>query len=357
MNILCVMGQHNYGDPTRGAGYEYANFIPAFRRLGHHVTHFESWNKRGYTSFADLNRQLLIEVERRRPDLIFCVLMGYEIWIETLDLIRQRSDAVIVNWATDDSWKYDQHSRFVLPCFDVYATTYPDAQSKATQTGFRHVVLTQWGANPDTLHEPISASECRWDVSFVGTAYGNRTRWVSELKARHIRVQCFGKGWDHGPVSSETIPEIIRQSRISLNFGDSNWMFKGMVPYRSRQIKARVFEVPGCGGFLMTESAPRIDRFYEPQKEIVVFDSIDDLTKKIRYFLSHPEQRDRIARAGYRKTRDLHTYDRRFAQLLQEAQAIMAQRSPQRPRPDHPRIVDRSIFDRLALPPKIHHLK
>ena len=43
------------------------------------------------------------------------------------------------------------------------------------------------------------------------------------------------------------IPEIMRQSVISLNFSNSR---------QGRQIKARTFEVPGAGGFLMTETAP-----------------------------------------------------------------------------------------------------
>ena len=37
MRVLCVFGEHNYGDPNRGEGYEYANFVPALRRLGHEV--------------------------------------------------------------------------------------------------------------------------------------------------------------------------------------------------------------------------------------------------------------------------------------------------------------------------------
>ena len=34
MNILCVFGEHAYGDPARGEGYEYVNFLPCLAETG-----------------------------------------------------------------------------------------------------------------------------------------------------------------------------------------------------------------------------------------------------------------------------------------------------------------------------------
>jgi len=76
MKILCVFGQHNYGDPKRGLGYEYANFIPPLRNLGHEVVFFESLNKSEYKDYAELNRTLLNAVQREQPDVIFLCVNG-----------------------------------------------------------------------------------------------------------------------------------------------------------------------------------------------------------------------------------------------------------------------------------------
>ena len=75
MKVLCVFGQHNYGEPARGLGYEYSNFIPALKNLGHEVLFFESLNKSKYADYADMNWQLLQIVEAEKPDLIFCELV------------------------------------------------------------------------------------------------------------------------------------------------------------------------------------------------------------------------------------------------------------------------------------------
>jgi spore maturation protein CgeB len=258
-------------------------------------------------------------VERENPNLILCVLMHYELWLETLETVRRSCAAVIVNWSTDDSWKYAQFSHFVAPAFDLYATTYPAALAQSRRDGHTNFVLTQWAADAAKLAVPRPARQCRYQVSFVGSAYGNRPQWIAALKKRGIDATCFGHGWPNGPVPAADIPRIIRESVISLNFGDSGLVLRGLIPRRSRQIKARVFEVPGVGGFLMTENADTLESFYVPGKEIVVFYGIDDLADKIKHFLAHPDERDEIARAGHARTGNAHTYDLRFQELLGKA--------------------------------------
>jgi spore maturation protein CgeB len=325
MKILCVLGQHNYGDPARGEGYEYSNFLPALRRLGHEVIHFESFARDGYLDFADLNYRLLERVQAEKPDVILCVLLGYEIWLETLDLIRSGSHAILINWSTDDSWKYEQFSRLIARPFHVYATTYPDAVSKSQKDKHSNFVLTQWAANAERLVEPLPASECSRPVSFVGSMYGNRRKWIAALQERGIEVECFGHGSEGGAVSLEQMQRIIRESFISLNFGDSGLVLQGTTIGRSRQLKARIFEVSGAGGFVMTEQAENLENFYVPGREIVVFDGVDELVDRIKYFLEHPKERDAIAWAGYRRTQDEHIYDERFGHLLALAAQMKAE--------------------------------
>jgi spore maturation protein CgeB len=324
MKILCVLGEYNYGDESRGNGYEYVNFLPALRRLGHEVIFFESFNKKTYKDFAELNRYFLETVQKENPDVILTVLLGYELWSETLNLVRLGSKAILINWSTDDSWKYEQFSRFIAKPFHIYATTYPDAVIKSELDGHSNFVLTQWAANSESLSVPVPAKDCRHQVSFVGSAYGNRPKWVAALKERGINVECFGHGWGKGSVTTEEMQRIIRESVIALNFGDSGWVLKGLIPTRSRQIKARIFEVPGAGGFLFTEKAENLESFYIQNKEIIVFDGIDDLALKIRYYIEHPDERDQIAIAGNNRTRLEHTYDARFKIILGMALSLIS---------------------------------
>lgn len=327
MKVLCVLGKYAYGQASRGLGYEHVNFLPALRSLGAEVEVFDSLDRMSYAGFSELNRDLLTRALRFRPDIVLFVLMHYEIWTETLDMLKQNLDTVLVHWATDDSWKYRQFSRHLAPHFDIHATTFREVVAASRRDGLNNVVQTQWAASGSALQEPLAAERCRYPVTFIGSNYGNRAAWVNSLRARRVEVACFGHGWPSGAVPAERIPEIIRDSVISLNFGDSGVVWDGWFPAKSRQIKARVFEVPGSGGFLLTEPAQDLDRYFVPGQEIETFASLDELAGKIRHYLDHPGRRNEIAAAGHRRVRREHTYEERFKDLMDRAKILMQQRA------------------------------
>src|ERR1700694_6005135 len=194
MKILCVLSRYAYGKPERGENYDYVHFVSAFERLGHEVGFFDSGDLSLHGDFADLNLALLDRVASFRPDLIFCVLMHYEIWFETLDLIRAQSPALVINWGTDDSWKFAQASRFFAAHVDLHVTTDREAAETATSRGVHSVLLSQWAASAATSAEQCSSQSCRYDVSFVGSMYGYRAEWIAALRASGIPVVCFGFG-------------------------------------------------------------------------------------------------------------------------------------------------------------------
>ncbi|MDF0674651.1 MAG: glycosyltransferase [Nitrospira sp.] len=326
MKILCVLGEHAYGDPSRGEGPEYANFLPGLRRLGHQVHFFESLSRTLYDDFSRLNQALLKRVEETSPDVLFCVLMHYEVWTETIRAIRNKG-AWVVNWSTDDSWKYRMFSRLIGSEFDLFMTTYPQMIERYHQDGINSVCLSQWAANADTLMFPLPAAACRYPVSFVGAAYGNRRAMIARLRHEGIEVACFGHGWPEGPVETKRMGEIIRESQISLNFSDGA---HGRSDSVNRQIKARIFEVPGYGGCLLTEKTPNLDQYFHIGEEVLTFEGANEVVEQVKSLLSHPERRDEIARRGFERVRRDHTYERRFEEILAELNERAARR-PQRP--------------------------
>ena len=307
MKVLCVFGKHQYGRSDLGIGTEYAAFIPALKNLGFHVFHFESWNRSVYPDFAELNRSLVTTVERTCPDLMLVVQMHYEIWIETLTWIRKYTNVKMICWTTDDSWKYREVSRFIGRYYHTITTTYDYRLRNYHADGIRNVLPTQWAAKSQSLMEPWPAGECRYGVTFVGAAHGNRKKRVDAIRKAGIPIQCFGAGWPAGPIPEAKIASIMRGSLVSLNFANA----KGR-----NQIKARNFEVPGAGGFILSEKASGLGRYYKIGEEMEVFDDTKELIWKIKYYLSAHEHRDRIARAGFERTKRDHTYERRLEKVV-----------------------------------------
>lgn len=318
MKILAVVGRFNYGDKLRGEGYEHSNFLPDLKRAGNEVELFDSFSRDAHRDFAELNKSLIERVVEFKPNVILTVLMGYEVWLETLCALRS-SGAFVINWGTDDSWKYNQFSRFVAPFVDAWVTTSHIAYNAAVREGIDNFYLSQWAACATKLESPRPALSCKHEVTFIGSSYGNRPHWIRGLRAEGINVSCFGNGWPSGAVSAEDVPRLINDSLVTLNFADSGLHFKGLRPYRSKQIKARVFEVPGAGGCLFTEDADHLDGYFIPDHEIGIFRSVKELAQKVKELRLNPERRDAMALAGYQRVVKEHTYEERFRPLLELA--------------------------------------
>lgn len=307
MRILLVLGRHNYGHPRRGGGTEFTAFGGALRALGHDVVHFESWDRTAWRDFAELNQALFEFVKREKPDVLVLIPLLYEVWLETLDLIRARSLCKVVVWTTDDSWKYAESSRFYARHCDLITTTYASRLADYRADGIGHVALTQWAADSAWLRAPRAAAACDLEVTFVGGAHAGRRRRIADLARAGIAVQCFGDGWPGGAVSTEKLSDIFNRSLLSLNFANATG---------GPQIKARTFEVPGAGGLLLSEYAAGLEAFYRENEEMLVWRTSADLIEKIKWVLGRPLERDRIAAAGYERTRREHTYESRWREIL-----------------------------------------
>jgi spore maturation protein CgeB len=116
-----------------------------------------------------------------------------------------------------------------------------------------------------------------------------------------IRSRHRGEAW------GMDMYRVLAESRIAVNrHGD----FAG-----GYAANMRMFEATGVGALLMTESASNLPDFFEPGREVVAYDGVDDLVEKIRHFLEHDEERRSIAAAGQRRTLTEHTYGHRIKQL------------------------------------------
>jgi spore maturation protein CgeB len=333
MIILLVCSRHNYGDARRGVGTEYANFIPALRGLGHEVFHFDSWERARYRDFGELNQDLLRRVDEVKPDVVFSVQTNFELWSETWLSLRRAGGPILINWGTDDSWRYPSFSRFVVESFDAYVTTSYTAFERLRKGGHDRVFLSQWAVLSTATTVPLVYKDCTRNVSFIGTARPARKRWIQELGKRGVEVDCFGHGFPNGSIAASDIPRLMRESRLSINFADSvRGLSRGRLAL-SRQLKSRVFEVAGASTLLLTEPVPELAAHYQIGSEIDVFTSPDQLAERIGHYLANPDLRDAVAYAGYRRTVADHTYERRFEGVIQfavEKRAVYLTRLPKR---------------------------
>lgn len=124
-------------------------------------------------------------------------------------------------------------------------------------------------------------------------------RWVGGLK-QHYAEQSLRY--------DEESPYVYANSRINLNLFNIQCVNSPTI---------RMFDVMACGGFLLTEYRPFMDRFFHIGEHLDVFRTREELAEKVQYYLEHDDERKRTAQAGQAFVLEHHRYRHRFPILFQ----------------------------------------
>lgn len=103
------------------------------------------------------------------------------------------------------------------------------------------------------------------------------------------------------------MPKVFQSSKINLNF---------TIPNIKSGLPLRIWDVLGCGGFLMTDFQAEIPYYFKNKEDLVCFESMEELTELAGYYLSHEEERRQIAENGYQKVKKYHTYEERIQKMM-----------------------------------------
>ncbi|HNV87229.1 MAG TPA: glycosyltransferase [Candidatus Omnitrophota bacterium] len=77
----------------------------------------------------------------------------------------------------------------------------------------------------------------------------------------------------------------------------------------------RLFEATGVGTCLVTDWKQNIRGFFEPDREVVIYNNPEELIEKVRYLLAHPEEALTIGAAGQKRTLRDHTCEKRVLKM------------------------------------------
>jgi spore maturation protein CgeB len=80
---------------------------------------------------------------------------------------------------------------------------------------------------------------------------------------------------------------------------------------------ARTFEIPACGGVMLTERTDEQRAFFEEGNEALYFDSAEEMVAKIRDYTARPDELARIRAAALERCRrSRYSYAERMQDLL-----------------------------------------
>lgn len=324
MKVLLVCMQYDYGEPSRGHSYEYFNFFLSLKALGYDVTLFDYMGELQALGKERMNQKLLRTAAEMRPDAAMFSLYTDQFESETIEHLRQHTRTLC--FFHDDTWRVE-FSRFWARHFDFFTTPDVYGVKKYEALSMPNVIDFPFGCN-ETLYRKMDV-EKKYDVSFVGAWHPYREWLIKRLRREGVTVHAVGYRWPGGIVEHEEMVTIFNQSRINLNMSNSaSWDARYLVsslrallnrirsPKSVEQIKARHFEINGCGAFQLSYYVEGLERHYAIGEEIGVYLGPEDLLSKVRYYLDNDAEREAVAAAGYQRTLAAHTFRSRFEHVF-----------------------------------------
>lgn len=169
----------------------------------------------------------------------------------------------------------------------------------------------------------LPKGDLKYEVVHIG-GYGplhlERNQLLEDV-AKSIDIKFWGYGEDNLPSGS----------RILRNYNGESWgidrcrifaQSKMVITKHIASVAGKycnnmtLYEATGCGTLLITDYKENLPELFVPDQEVVTYRSAEEAINKIKYYLTHEDERSKIARAGQIKTLSEYTYYNRMVELV-----------------------------------------
>ena len=279
--------------------------------------------------FDRINQRIEKANAKYRPDIIF-IVKGNSIYPWTLKRLKKTNpNGKVVSFSNDNMNLWHNKSLYYhlgLSYYDLVVSINIEAY-KDIEDVFDGKVLYLDKSFSTKYHYPEGLDKTI-SVVFIGSYERERYEDLQFLADHGIKIEVFGNMWDKisndkknknlkihfDDVVADDYRKTICLSKITLGF---------LRKINSDTQTSRTFEIPACGGFMLMERTENQQRLFEEGKEAEYFSSKEELLSKIKHYLSHPKEREKIAKHGRTKCESsAYSYNERADTILLEIESL-----------------------------------
>lgn len=286
-------------------------------------------------SVALVNYFNAISTAKKNNFNLLFVYGGEDINRSICKILRYMCGLSIV-WFTEDPYELSNNLDS-SELFDYVFTNDPGCVEKySVKSLYLPLAASKWLHHRTVIQND---DKYRYDISFIGTAWPNRTRFIKNLLSKRknlryklalptnqylpdfdLQVPKFELNWR---TPNSELSSIANKSKISLvlhrEFSGSGNACKAESP------GPRIFENAMSGSFLLVDDSLEFnEKLFQPGKEYIPFKDVDECIELIDYYLANPAERIEVAEAAQLKTISEHTYDSRVSAILSEAKVLQS---------------------------------
>jgi spore maturation protein CgeB len=328
----------------------YRGIIRALSSRGHDITFYEpdAYDRQKYRDieppswaksvvYQPTEECALAEIEKARSADLIIKASGVGVLDDFLDaavLDLGSSRSLVAYWDVDAPATLERAQanttdkfRALIPRYDLIFTYGGGAPvvDSYRQLGARVCIPIYNALDPETHHPDGVRPDYAADLSFLGNRLPDREARVERflLQPAYSRPErsflLAGNGWHDKslPANVRALGHVFTtdhnsfncSAQIILNINRDSMARFGFSP------ATRVFEAAGAGACLLTDFWKGIDQFFEPEKEILVAQTGDEVAQILDR--TSGEQAAEIGRHALRRALAEHTYAHRADQFEQ----------------------------------------
>lgn len=297
----------------------------SFKKLGpsmqvNDTAEIEAYGRNGF------QRRIFEIVDEFKPDIvIFQAHYDNNVRPETVNHLRNSFPGVKwVNYNGDYCVPMEPFHFEMARAVDLQMLISPDLFSTFHRHGAYNVAWLYPAFEP-AYSEVARIGEYDREVLFLGNAYGHgrfpeadtRCSAVVALERSGLDFKVYGGGWDRFGIKTVSSgdhddvrnAQMYARAKITLSINQARHLYG----YTSnRQFFACA---TGCATLVQRFSGME-DIGFADGETCIVWDNIDEMVDKARYYVEHDDEREAIGQRGRSMVLDRHNYDKRVATLI-----------------------------------------
>ena len=246
---------------------------------------------------SKINKDLLDLVKKNNFEILL-VCYGKHLNYDTLKEIKKYIP-IIINWNSDDLFNTLNNSVEIIrsiPLYDIHFTPRIHLKNEYFKSGAKRVIELDWYYRSGYLNSKINYNQID-GIYFAGSFSKRRDSIISNLV--HPLISISGSGWrSSGKYNSLGISTL---SEMHYNFSSYKYNVNILTKENRDTSNLRNFEIPASFGFQISERTEKIESLFKENKEIVFFDSIEDLNSKIQFYSKNENYRLEIIKSAHKR--------------------------------------------------------
>lgn len=281
-------------------------------------------------------QHMLEQAKQMKPDIVL-VLNGLHVFppdhLQQIEAIRRLGIKTVI-WFADDPY-FTNDTVGIAPHYDVVLTHEQSCVPLYASLGCKQVAYLPLAADIELFRPRQVDLKYRSDICFIGMGFWNRIE-VFDRIAKYLagrKLVLAGGQWERlsqykllspyirsGWVPVEETVMYYSGAKIVLN------LHRGFLhetdnrngrAIAAQSTNPRTYEMSACGTMQLTDVRADLPKLYTPGQDLAVYRTPDELVAKLDYYLSHEEERRRIAYNGLRRTLERHSFLTRIGELLE----------------------------------------